>query len=128
MHDNPEDKEFNSPDGIILIYDITKKDTYSNLKQYFEDLKKTKQYKYCSFLVVGNKSDQSLERKVDLDDVETYCKKKKFMWGGEMSFKNFDQSFFTNLLKDFTKEIFKKIGEKSVLDRKYEEQLNEFYK
>ena len=79
FHDNPKESYLSLSDGIILIYDITNKNTFDELDEFFQGFKDSKQYKYCSFMVVGNKSDQSAERVVQKDDVAKYCKKNKLI-------------------------------------------------
>ena len=98
----------NSADGIIYIYDILNKKTFETLKIDLETIKKSEKHDKCLFMVIGNKNDQSYGRKVDLDEVDDYCKNNNLIWGGEMSFHKDHVTVFINIIKDFIKEIYKK--------------------
>ena len=48
---------FKGADGILLIYDITKKKTYFNVKKWIDDIKESIDINKVGFIVVGNKCD-----------------------------------------------------------------------
>ena len=58
---------------ILLIYDITDKQSFEDLKNFWiEELKRTGE-KYRVLAIVGNKSDRYLEEKVNEDEARKYA-------------------------------------------------------
>ena len=47
----------NQMDGIILVYDINQKETFQNIKIWYNNLRDTVDFKKVGFILVGNKSD-----------------------------------------------------------------------
>ena len=48
---------FISPHAIILLYDITSKDSFDSLISYYNKLKNDKRYNSIKYILVGNKID-----------------------------------------------------------------------
>ena len=62
--------------GALIIYDITNETSYNNLKSWVS-LIKEECGKHMQIILVGNKSDLNLERKVDKDMVINYAREQK---------------------------------------------------
>ena len=108
----------NGADGIILVYDITKKSSFEHieiwLKSIIEILSDWKNSDYL-IILLGNKLDlinPKEEREVETEEGQKLCDDKGIIWGGECSAKDFTDAQFIDLFKDFTLKLFKKIGVK----------------
>ena len=108
----------NGADGIILVYDITKKSSFEHieiwLKSIIEILSDWKNSDYL-IILLGNKLDlinPKEEREVETEEGQNLCDDKGIIWGGECSAKDFTDAQFIDLFKDFTLKLFKKIGVK----------------
>ena len=102
--------------GLFLLYDITKKDTFDNLDKWIvsvTDSLGSDKSKYIIFLL-GNKLDlannEENGRKVSTEEAINKCKEYNIIWGGEYSAKDFTQEELNDKFKIFTKEIYKKVG------------------
>ena len=60
----------NQMDGIILVYDINNKETFQNIKIWYNNLRDTVDFKKVGFILVGNKSD--MPRQVDKNLAEEF--------------------------------------------------------
>jgi Ras-related protein Rab-6A len=115
-------------DGIILIYDITKKETFDHIETWLESLSNIKSDNnkdYFLVLLLGNKLDLANEeennndedninkvcREVTTEEGEKACKKYNFDWGGECSAKDFTSQQFKDLILNFAKKIYSNIPE-----------------
>ena len=49
----------NQMDGIILVYDLSKKESFQNIKIWYNNLRDTVDFKKVGLILVGNKSDMS---------------------------------------------------------------------
>lgn len=65
-------------DGCLLVYDITNKETFEELENYF--LKDIKNYckKDIKIILLGNKTDLEEQRQVTLDDGAEFAKENGF--------------------------------------------------
>ena len=119
----------NKSNGIIMIYDITNKNSFNNIangwiKNIEEGYGKCEEIKTC-ILLIGNKNDlvegeegEKL-REVKTDDAKNLAEKYGFIWGGECSAKNFTKKQFDEIIIKFAQIIFSKFG--------YEEPDNESF-
>ncbi len=104
--------------GLLLIYDITNKDTFDNLDKWIrgirENLGNEKEKNKYIIVLLGNKLDLAKEkpemRKVEEDDAKDICKEFNIIWGGECSAKDFTAGELEDKFKEYTKEIYKIIG------------------
>ena len=107
----------NDSDGIILIYDITNRESFINIKTWLDniidilsDWRKSSSY---FILLLGNKLDLAKGdinlRKVDIEEGEKLSKDFNIFWGGECSAKDFTEQQFKDLLGDFIKKIYPNI-------------------
>ena len=106
---------YTSSQGLLLMYDITKKETFDNLDGWInsinDSLGESKDY---LVVLIGNKLDLAEEstelRQVTLEEAEKKCKESNIYWGGECSAKNFTEDQLKELFTTFTQEIYKKVG------------------
>ena len=106
---------FKAADGIIFVYDITKKSTFTNIKNWFQDAEsKTDDFKS---IIVGNKIDLNDERTVTPEEGQNFANKKNcpFFESSAKDKINIDEIFLTLL-----KEILK--NKKDVIDSKIKEE------
>ena len=107
---------YKSSQGLILIYDITKRETYDNLDSWIESVKsslgETNEY---MIVLLGNKLDiaeaDPKSREVTREEGETKSKENGLFWGGECSAKDFTEEQLKELFTKYTQEIYKKVGE-----------------
>ena len=90
---------------ILLVYDVTSKDSFLHLSDWLKDLTNIKKEDVI-FAVVGNKIDLDDRREVNSDEGENYAKEHEFIFA-EVSAKTGDG--FSEL---FYKNLFEKIRNK----------------
>ena len=100
-------------DGIILIYDITKRDTFLHVEKWLNDIKDIlSDWKDSDYIIMllGNKLDIVEEnpekRTVESEEGKALCDNLDIYWGGECSAKNFTQKQFVDLLENFVKTLY----------------------
>ena len=106
--------------GILLLYDISDKSSFENVKTWIDSIKetlgKTKDVKYA-IILMGNKLDlieEGIEeRQVNEDDAKKICEEYEMIWGGEQSIKSIDFKEFIRLYEEYVKDIYKIVGENS---------------
>ena len=107
-------------DGIILMYDLTNKDTFLHVEEWIKNIADiigdVKNSNYL-ILLLGNKIDlidnQEKPREVLLEEGKKKCEDNSLEWGGEVSVKDFEVEKFNIVIKDFVEKLYKKIGDKS---------------
>ena len=67
---------YKDADGIILVYDITKKSSFDSLESWLEEIKNNSP-EYAEVILVGNKSDLTEKRVVQIEEAEEYAQHKK---------------------------------------------------
>ena len=114
-------------DGIILIYDITNKQSFEHIEIWLKNISDISSNNNSdSFLVMllGNKLDLANEkennndednenrvsRQVSAEEGEKVCKKYNFDWGGECSAKDFTTQQFEDLIQNFAKKIYSNVA------------------
>jgi small GTP-binding protein len=100
---------FKGTQGIILVYDITNRDTFLNIKKWSNHIKDSANKDVC-ILLVGNKSDKEINREVTYDDGAKVAKEYNFIFL-EMSAKN-----NINIKEGFeilVKEMYRTYGDKT---------------
>ena len=108
-------KYYSDSQGILFIYDITKRDTFNNLDEWIRNVKDSlgNDNKYIIFLI-GNKLDlvenNPKEREIEIDEALNKCKENGIEWGGECSAKSFSEEQFKTIFKKFSEKIFQKVG------------------
>ena len=114
-------------DGIILIYDITNKESFNNVKNWLKSITEVlSDWKSSSYfiLLLGNKLDLTLEdknleddkkkRQVNIEEGENLCKDSGIFWGGECSAKDFTEEQFKELFGNFVIKIFQNIKKEDI--------------
>ena len=112
---------FKESDGILLLYDVTNKETFKNVEGWIDSIHESlgnhNNSKYLIFLI-GNKTDligvDDYQRDVQEEEGRTKCEEKSLVWGGETSVKNIELTELKDLFKDYVKKIYDKVGEKIV--------------
>ena len=101
---------FKSADGIIFVYDITKKSTFDNLKNWLiEAENKTNNYKS---IIVGNKIDLEKKREVTYDLGYNLANKKNYLFLETSAKIDINvQDVFIDLLKEIIKNQKEKVKE-----------------
>ena len=79
---------FQSSQGLLVVYDITDKDSFENINFWMENVKKNAP-ENVKLILVGNKCDLANERKVTIED-------------GENKARNYNIKFFESSAKDGT--------------------------
>ena len=110
---------FRGSDGILLIYDITEKNSFEQVEAWIDSIKesigKEAESKYIIFLI-GNKLDlinqEGSKREVEEQQALEACKKFGMIWGKEHSTKEIKFEEITDLFKSFVQIIYDKVGEK----------------
>ena len=103
--------------GIILIYDITNRSSFEHIDIWLQSIKDSlSDWNRSSYMVMilGNKLDNvendENSREVLTEDAEKICSENNILWGGEFSAKNFNDNQIKEILENFIKEIFMKLG------------------
>ena len=85
---------------ILLVYDVTSKDSFTHLSQWLKDLTNIKKEEVI-FAVVGNKIDLEDKREVSAEEGQNYAKEHEFLFA-EVSAKTgngFSELFYKNLFE-----------------------------
>ena len=109
----------NGSDGIILIYDITRRKSFDNIEMWLESITDClEDWKNSNYLIMllGNKLDLVKEdenkREISVEEGEKKSKDNGLYWGGECSAKDFSESDFKELFANLVKKIYSKVGDK----------------
>jgi Ras-related protein Rab-1A len=105
---------YKSSQGLLLMYDITKRETFENVENWIESIKESLGKESYLIVLIGNKIDLAQEdpelRKVTKEEAERICKTQDILWGGECSAKDFTEEELNDKFAFFTQEIYKKVG------------------
>jgi small GTP-binding protein len=109
---------FRDSEGIILIYDITKAQTFEHIQLWLESIKESlsdwKRSRYIVMLL-GNKYDiveNNMEKRaVLIEEAQRLCSEQGIYWGGECSAKTFDDDEIREIFEKFIKQIYLKLGD-----------------
>ncbi|XP_065359511.1 ras-related protein Rab-43 [Calliphora vicina] len=63
---------YRSANGVIVVYDITSRDSFSNLQKWIEEVRRYTASNVM-LIVVGNKCDLEDEREVDFEEAQQMC-------------------------------------------------------
>ena len=110
---------FKETEGIILMYDITKRESFDNVEAWINSIKESIGSSHSSeyvIILMGNKLDlvdkNSNNRKVTEYEAEDICNKFDMIWGGEISIKDIKYDDLIKLFSEYTGKIYEIIGEK----------------
>ena len=108
---------FRGAQGIILLNDITNSSSFEHIGIWLQSIKESlSDWNRSSYMVMilGNKLDKvendENNREVLAEDAEKICSENNILWGGEFSAKNFNDNQIKEVLENFIKEIFIKLG------------------
>ena len=107
---------FRGSNGLLVMYDITKSDTFQNLSDWLENINSSlgNNDDYLAILL-GNKLDLVEEdknkREVEEQDAQEFCQINKMFWGGECSVKDINIDKLKNMFKSFIEENNIKLNE-----------------
>ena len=112
---------FKGADCILLIYDVTNKESYDNVSMWIESIHDSignhETSKYI-IVLIGNKIDligvDGKTRVVNENEAKGKCQEYKINWGGECSAKTFSDSDLKNLIKGYVVKIYEKVGSKNI--------------
>ena len=107
---------------ILLVYDVTSKESFNNLSIWLNDLNNIKKEEVI-FAVVGNKTDLDDRKEVNSDEGENFAKEHDFTFA-EISAKTgdgFSELFYKNLFEKIRDKFLKKnqINNTNANDVKY---------
>ena len=106
---------YKSSQGLLLMYDITKRETFDNIGNWIESITDSlgQDEKYL-IVLIGNKVDlvdsNLYSREVTIEEAQNLCKERNIYWGGECSAKDFTEEQLREIFTKFTEEIYKKVG------------------
>ena len=110
---------FKETEGIILMYDITNRESFDNVEAWINSIKESIGSSHSSeyvIILMGNKLDlvdkNSNNRKVTEYEAEDICNKFDMIWGGEISIKDIKYDDLIKLFSEYTGKIYEIIGEK----------------
>jgi small GTP-binding protein len=106
---------YKSSQGLLLMYDITKRETFSNVENWIENVNDSLGNNNDYLIVLmGNKLDlvknNEEARDVSEEEAQKLCQDKNIYWGGECSAKDFSEEELKNIFTKYTQEIYKKVG------------------
>jgi Ras-related protein Rab-1A len=105
---------YKSSQGLILMYDITKRESFDNVENWLQNIKESIGDEKYVIVLLGNKLDlvesDPSSRTVKTEEAESLCKDKNIFWGGECSAKDFTEEQLKDIFTNYTQEIYKKVG------------------
>jgi len=112
---------FKESDGILLLYDITNRDSFKNVETWIETIHESighhSDSKYI-IILIGNKLDligvDGKIREVEEEEGQEICDEKGLIWGGECSVKTIEMDELKNKFTGYVKLIYDKVGQKVV--------------
>ena len=112
---------YKGSDGILLLYDITFRDSFKNVESWIESIQdslgKDNGSKYV-IILIGNKIDligvDDFKREVEEEEAKSICEKNSLVWGGETSVKTINMQELEELFQKYVKFIYNKVGAKNV--------------
>ena len=107
---------YNGSNGILLVFDITDKNSFDNLNFWLYELEKNCNLNNLYIFLVGNKTDLKKERKVSYDEAKNFADMKKIPYI-EISAKTGDN--IDKLFNDFIKGTIINIIEQKKKDNSF---------
>ena len=107
---------YNGSNGILLVFDITDKNSFDNLNFWLDELEKNCNLNNLYIFLVGNKTDLKKERKVSYDEAKNFADMKKIPYI-EISAKTGDN--IDKLFNDFIKGTIINIIEQKKKDSSF---------
>ena len=108
---------FQDSQGLLLMYDITNKETFDNSEKWITSVKDSlgdddKEKDKYIIILLGNKLDLAVgdDRRVTTEEAMKKCEEYDLIWGGECSAKDFSDEELKEIFTKYTQEIYKKVG------------------
>lgn len=106
---------YKAAQGLILLYDITKKESFEDLEKWITSIKDSlSDDKKYLIVLLGNKLDlvegDPSTREVTLEEAKAKAEECGMFFGGECSAKDFTDEQLKELFTKFIIEIYNKIG------------------
>ena len=99
---------YKKSDAALILYDVTKENSFQNIVNWIEIIKKYIEDKNSySFLIMGTKNDLSEKRSdaLNIDDLQNKAEIKNLDWAGEISSKNMTKEQIQKRLESLLKLI-----------------------
>ena len=109
---------YKGANGVLLIYDITKRDTFKNLDFWIKDLEDNSDIDNLFIYLIGNKNDMEDKREVSWVEASNYAKEKK------LPYKEVSAKTGNNIQKLFD-EVIKGAMTKMLTNENKDNSLNE---
>ena len=108
---------YKGSNAVILLYDITDRKSFDHIEDWINSIKNSvdnyEESKYIVFLL-GTKLDlineNKRQREVTIEEAKKKCEQLELEWGGECSSKDFSEEQYMQMLKEFVKKIYEKVG------------------
>ena len=111
---------YKSAEGILLLYDITNRNSFESVESWIEQIKSSISGKLQSdylIILIGNKLDlvkeNISERKVTEKEAKDICNKYDIIWGEEQSIKNIKFEELNKLFERYVKLVYNIVGDKN---------------
>ena len=111
---------YKSAEGILLLYDITNRNSFESVESWIEQIKSSISGKLQSdylILLIGNKLDlvkeNISERKVTEKEAKDICNKYDIIWGEEQSIKDIKFEELNKLFERYVKLVYNTVGDKN---------------
>ena len=113
---------YKGSDGIILMYDITKRESFDNVGAWIESIKDSigKLNNQYTVILLGNKLDLidtmignlKFKREVTEKEAIEICNNNNLVWGGEHSTKTIEYNDLKKLFESYIQKIYESVGPK----------------
>ena len=111
---------YKSAEGILLLYDITNRNSFESVESWIEQIKSSISGKLQSdylIILIGNKLDlvkeNISERKVTEKEAKDICNKYDIIWGEEQSIKDIKFEELNKLFERYVKLVYNTVGDKN---------------
>lgn len=111
---------YKSAEGILLLYDITNRNSFESVESWIEQIKSSISGKLQSdylIILIGNKLDlvkeNISERKVTEKEAKDLCNKYDIIWGEEQSIKDIKFEELNKLFERYVKLVYNTVGDKN---------------
>ena len=114
---------FDLADGIILIYDITNKNSFNGLQNWIDIIKEEITFE-IPIILFGNKNDLEFSREVSKEEAEKFSKENNFMFF-ECSAKEVSQNNLINVFDTIANFVYENSERKKLEEEKRKRDLEE---
>ena len=111
-------------EGIIFVYDITKKETFDNLKNWISNAENETDFK---IIIVGNKLDMESRREVSIEQLKKLAKKKNCKYFETSAKDNINvENLFLSIINEMINNIKDEVSiSESVINLSNEKSINQ---